>query len=109
MPLCLECSAPIAPSTRGHAKRFCSVACGKAFNNRRATRGALLYDLFRSMRRDRATAKAENIWTEMCRLELAWNDEDGGRRTWKPAKMALSDIDALDVKPTTNLYLKEPT
>lgn len=106
---CLECSIPIQPSTRGRAKRFCSVACGKAFNNRRATRGALLYDLFRAVRRDRKTAQDQGVWTEMCRLELAWNDEDAGRRTYKPVRMALADIEALDIKPTTNLYLKEAT
>lgn len=53
-------------------------------------RGAELYDLFRAMRRERDAAKAMNIWTELCRLELNWQQEDEkqrpGRRSYmKPA------------------------
>lgn len=103
---CLECSTPLTKSTRGKPRRFCSSACSQKFNNRRASRGMILYDLFRAMRRDRADAKALGIWTEMCRLELAWNDEDGGARTWKPARMALADIEDADIRPRTNIYLK---
>lgn len=105
---CLECSAPLTPSRRGNPRRFCSAQCSKTFENRRRSRGAALYDLFRVMRRERDTAKRLNIWTEMCRLELSWNDRDEGKRTWKPAMMALEDIAYHHPLPTTNLYEKAP-
>lgn len=107
MPACLECSAPLTPSRRGQAKRFCCKDHAVKFQNRRMTRGALLYDLFREHRRNRSKAYAMKLMTEMCRLELSWNDEDAGRKTWKPAEMALADIAAIDRPPTTNLYLRE--
>jgi hypothetical protein len=104
---CLNCPNPCAPAKpRGPAPRFCSIECRKDFNNMRMVRGALIYDLFRIMRRERDIAKRDNLWTEMCRLELSWNDQDKGARRWKSAEMALADIVALDRPPTTNLYLK---
>lgn len=106
---CLECDARLTPSKRGQAKRFCCPAHAKAFNNIALKRGAQAYHLIRAMRRDRADAKRLNIWTELCRLELAWEDEDraAGRvtKSYKPPEMALMDIAALErCTPTTNLY-----
>ena len=108
-PRCLEClTEPLPEAKRGSKRRFCSDKCSKIFNNRRMVRGAILYDLFRINRRERDKAKQSGIWNAMCRLELSWNDEDAGRKTWKPAEMALADIEALDRRPTTNLWIKEP-
>lgn len=107
--ICLECSAPFTGYAKGRVpQRFCGRACARKFNHRRESRGALAYDLLRIMRRERDVASKLNIWTELCRVELSWNDEDAGRKTWKPAEMALADIEALDRRPSTNLYIKEP-
>ncbi len=89
---CQECGNPI--SGRRKPALFCSPVCRQVFNNRRMQRGAELYDLFRALRRERSEAKALNIWTEICRLELNWQIEDEkvrpGRRSYMPPKKALA-------------------
>lgn len=92
---CLECGNALT-ATRQPGRLFCSTACRQAFNNRRMQRGAEIYDLFRALRRERAEAKRLNIWTEICRLELAWQIEDDetrqGRKSYMPAKRALINL-----------------
>ena len=105
--LCLECSSELTPSRAGKPKRYCSPSCRKTFENRARERGQVLYHLFRVYRRQRREAERLKVWTEMCRLELSWNDDDNGRQTWKPAAMALHDIYARDQIPSTNIFLKE--
>jgi hypothetical protein len=108
MTACLECSAPFTAYAKGRVpQRFCSPACKRKFNHRRESRGAMLYDLWRVFRRERALAVELGIQNEMNRLDLSWHDEDAGKRTWKPARMALDDIAALDRPPTTNLYVRK--
>ena len=109
---CLECGAELTKQARGQAPRFCSVEHKRDFHNRAQTRGVHIYHLFRAMRRERAKAKQLNLWTELCRLELAWEDEDraNGRTmpSYKPAEMTLQDIAELKrCTPTTNLFIKE--
>lgn len=91
---CLECSKPL--STRRKGKEFCNASCRQRFNNRRMQRGAELYDLFRALRRERSKAKAMNLWTEICRLELGWNMDDEkkrpGRRSYMPPSKALANL-----------------
>jgi len=59
-------------------------------------RGAELYDLFRALRRERDTAKAMGLWTEICRLELGWNMEDQkerpNRRSYMRPQKALANL-----------------
>lgn len=92
---CPECGNALT-ATPQPGKLFCSPACRQTFNNRRMQRGAELYDLFRSLRRDRAEAKSLNMWTQICRLELAWQMEDEknrqGRKSYMPAKRALANL-----------------
>lgn len=75
---------------------FCSPSCRQAFNNRRIQRGGEIYDLFRALRRERSKAKALNIWTQICRLELKWQEEDEaqrpGRRSYMPPEKALANL-----------------
>ncbi len=104
---CLECSIPLTPSRRGAPKRFCSPSCKLKMRDRAMRRGAPVYHLFRVMRRERDEAKRLSVWTEMCRLELAWNDQDEGRKTWLPAELVLSDIHERDMIPSTNIYVRE--
>ncbi len=91
---CLECAKPVERPRIG--QEFCCPSCRLAFNNRRMQRGAEMYDLFRALRRERETAKALNLWTEICRLELAWEQEDQrdrpGRRSYMPPKKALANL-----------------
>lgn len=92
---CLECGNALTAS-RQPERLFCSPVCRQAFNNRRMQRGAEIYDLFRALRRERAEAKRLNIWTEICRLELAWQTEDDktrqGRKSYVPPKRALANL-----------------
>lgn len=89
---CVECGNPIS----GRLKQFCSTPCRMAFNNRRMQRGAELYDLFRALRRERDTAKQLGLWSEICRLEYGWQQEDErerpGRRSYVPPKKALAHL-----------------
>lgn len=75
---------------------FCCAPCRQAFNNRRMQRGAELYDLFRTLRRERSEAKRLNIWTQICRLELKWQEDDEqkrpGRRSYMPPEKALANL-----------------
>lgn len=84
---CLECGNEFQPK-RDHAA-YCSANCRATFNNRRQVRGADLYDLFVGLRNDRALAKEKNVWTEMCRLELKWRQEDEKTRQGRPASVPL--------------------
>lgn len=59
-------------------------------------RGAELYDLFRALRRERSEAKALNLWTQICRLEKTWQDQDEakrpGRRSYTAPRKALANL-----------------
>lgn len=92
--ICLECG--IALSGERSTKAFCSTQHRLAFNNRRTKRGAEIYDLFRAIRRERREAKQLGLWTEMCRLELRWQEEDErerpGRRSYMPPQTALMNL-----------------
>ena len=89
---CLECGRPYA-AARANA-RFCSSGCSRAFNNRRAARGVLLYDLFMTLRCERRVAKALKAWRALCRLAQQWRAEDlarrDGRRSWCEAREVLA-------------------
>jgi hypothetical protein len=88
---CLECGKA-AISTAVNAE-FCSSPCRKAWNNRRLTRGAELYDFMMVLRFDRGRAKALRLWTLMCRLVAIFREEDwnqrAGRRSWSPAEQVV--------------------
>lgn len=75
MCLCLECNGPVS-KPRDQEKFFCSDACRHRHKNRRKLRGAELYDLFMTMRFDRAAAKEHQVWAVMCRMASQWNEED---------------------------------
>lgn len=91
---CDECGGEYTP--RRKDEFFCSTPCRKEFENRRMVRGAELYDLFCGYRRERPLAKELGIWTEMCRLEQRWREEDetqrAGRRSYRPLRRALQKL-----------------
>lgn len=86
---CRECSKPL-DTGRKATMEFCSTAHRIAWRNRRASRGADLYDLFMAMRYDREDAKALGLWALMCRMGSVWNEEDkaANRQSYFPPKLA---------------------
>jgi hypothetical protein len=82
--ICAECGSEFG-SDRAHAE-FCGTSCRKTYNNRRAVRGAELYDLMMTMRFDRKHATDEQLWSHICALASAYNTSDknlrGGRRSY---------------------------
>lgn len=83
---CLECGGAMAHGAAPAS--FCATACRKAWNNRRAIRGAELYDLVMALRFDRALATRLHLWRIVCRMASAFRREDhqqrDGRRSWAP-------------------------
>lgn len=109
---CLECGVKLTPSKRGHPRRFCAPAHAKTFNNIAAKRGSHAYHLVYAMRSEREKSKQLGLWNELCRLHIAWRDEDqkSGRTmpAYKPPEMTLADIAACErCIPSTNLYIRE--
>lgn len=86
--VCLECGGNVI-TTAANAE-FCSTPCRKAWNNRRAMRGAELYDLVMVWRFDRSRSKALRIWTLLCRMAMLFREDDmhqrAGRRSWSAAE-----------------------
>lgn len=79
--VCLECGAEI----QSQRATFCSVACRKEFNNRRAQRGAELYDLWMANNYERGL-RSEGLLSVMSNLARAYRASDqkrrAGRRSW---------------------------
>lgn len=79
---CPECNTTFGKPARN--TRFCSTVCRKTFNNRRATRGAALYDMMMTARYDRARFKELSdrhfegkAWNGvLCDMAMAWRVED---------------------------------
>lgn len=73
---CDECNAVYEPAKRG--QRFCSTTCGKTFNNRRMTRGAILLDLMLTDYTNRThPMRASGTLQKVARRLLSrWRDED---------------------------------
>ncbi|ESQ82361.1 hypothetical protein AEAC466_17200 [Asticcacaulis sp. AC466] len=88
---CLTCGAALRSSSR--TIEFCQDACRRAFNNRRAVRGAEFYDLYMAIRYDRSEAKRLKAWTKLTKLARSYREEDmrerNGRKSWKPLKAVL--------------------
>lgn len=85
--VCAECggSITVKPGYRGPVVKFCSAPCRKAFNNRRMTRGAELYDILMSGRFERATHAGS--WRPlMTQIATHYRDKDkaerDGRQSW---------------------------
>lgn len=87
MPACAECAKEFR--RRAYNAEFCGGTCRRVFNNRRALRGALLYDLtmLAEMASNEAVRDDANRRREF--LLKAWRKEDdrGGirKRTWQRA------------------------
>jgi hypothetical protein len=88
---CLECGASF-DSTATYVE-FCCEAHRKAWNNRRAMRGAEIYDLLMAVRYDRHRATHLKLWTLLCRMaalcRAADFSERQGRRSWSPPEQVI--------------------
>jgi hypothetical protein len=73
---------------------FCAAECRKAFNNRRLTRGAEIYDLLMALRYQRGAAKALGVWKLLCRMTASFRAEDererAGRQSWRSPSQVLA-------------------
>jgi hypothetical protein len=80
---CDECQTPFTAKKR--EARFCCSPCRKAYNNRRAVRGAELYDLMMCCRYDRDYAYKIKLPSLLARRCSEWNCEDKrkGVRSWQ--------------------------
>lgn len=86
---CMECGNPVPERSVGKRKggqvaKYCSAVCRTKFGNRRAMRGAELYDYFMSGRYQRAThSGAIAVMTQMAQV---WRDKDtrerDARQSW---------------------------
>jgi hypothetical protein len=87
---CLECGKPHALSGL-----FCGDPCRTRFNNRRKSRGLILYDLFMAVRYERTLASKLGAWRAMCRLAAQYRVEDqatrAGRKSWRAIPLVLSE------------------
>ena len=84
---CMECGCqiPAKPARKGPAPKFCSQACRSAFNSRRMTRGAEMYDYVMSGRFERATHAG--MWRPvLTTMATHFRDADrrdrDGRQSW---------------------------
>ena len=79
---CRECGAPL--QARRATREFCGASCRRRFNNRRALRGADLYDVVMSLRIDRDKSGA--ALSLLCKMVARFRDIDRrereGRRSW---------------------------
>lgn len=75
---CAECGECFQAKRR--EAEFCGDKCRKTYNNRRAVRGAELYDLMMKLRFERPQAKLDGTWGHACALLAAYNDSDKARR-----------------------------
>lgn len=78
MRICLECGQGYEAQRAD--SQFCKRECKGVFANRRAVRGAELYDLFMASRYDRHVAGKLRLFSIMCRLAFHYHEEDEHKR-----------------------------
>jgi hypothetical protein len=80
--VCCECGAKF--TAQRATKEFCSTKHRQDFNNRKAIRGAAIYDLAMEWRADR---NAKLAFSLLCRMLSDFREEDdrAGRRSWNSA------------------------
>ena len=91
---CKECGKQFTP--RQYNGEFCCTECRRDFNNRRATRGAMLYDLMMIEASDPDMAERFELHGSAGQLIKKFQLEDladGRPRTWKRAGAAKLDLE----------------
>ncbi len=81
---CNECGSEY--EAQRSTSKFCTANCRKLFNNRRAVRGAQLYDLVMAHRFERDRAQKAGVLKLMWRMcSMFWEEDKeqrAGRRSW---------------------------
>ena len=102
--LCLECGKGHHRRNGTHPAIFCSRPCKAAWSNRRAKRGAEVYDLLMAHRFERAEAQALGAMQAINRLASIFRQEDerqrAKRRSWRPLREVLLDRPAIKTMAT---------
>ena len=75
---CIECGGSFQP--RQYSADFCGAPCRQAFNNRRARRGAILYDLVMIEARQPGAYKTEQLDAAFKQLVQRFQEEDEGKK-----------------------------
>lgn len=83
MASCAECGK--AFRRRAYNGQFCGGTCRRVFNNRRAVRGAILYDLAMIETHNPEHAAKHSFAARREALIAAWIADDKGRRTYQSA------------------------
>jgi len=74
----MECGGSFKP--RQYSADFCGAPCRQAFNNRRARRGAILYDLVMIEAGQPDAFKAEQLDEAFRQLVQRFQEEDVGKK-----------------------------
>ena len=89
---CCECGQSYGAANA--EAEFCGTPCRQRFNNRRAQRGAELYDLLMAHRFNRPLAKALGVLALINRLASIFREEDRrereGRPSWRPPSTVIA-------------------
>jgi ribosomal protein S27AE len=82
--ICRECGSSFI--ARHGSREFCRASCRRAFHNRKASRGAILYDFLMAWRIDRLAFEAAGGRTLLSRMVAAFRADDSrhraGRKSW---------------------------
>lgn len=81
---CIECTKEFERAT--YRASFCGGKCRRDFNNRRATRGAILYDLAMLVLDEKDSKEQVNLAQRRDEVLASWRAEDaaaGRKRTWQ--------------------------
>lgn len=93
---CMECNGTF--DSRQYNASFCGDGCKRTFNNRRAKRGAILYDLLMIEAFDPKAFEANKLKDRRAELLARWHEEDEAanrKRSWKRPNEVMYDTAAM--------------
>lgn len=100
-PCCAECGERFGSNRRD--AEFCSTECRKKYNNRRAQRGAELYDIVMAWRFGDGEGRINEARDLLCSLVSGYNEQDKaarpGRRSYMKYKQAKNNFNRLPGVP----------
>lgn len=107
---CLECGGDLPKRVPGKAGRkpskFCHRSCRRAFHQRRASRGAIVYDLVMSMRKFRANGATLGDLFHQASIYLNRDKEDGRQSfldyTGEPIPWVFPEADPMTPRKAAN-------
>jgi hypothetical protein len=98
---CAECAEKFGSNRRD--AEFCGDKCRKVYNNRRAQRGAELYDIVMAWRFGDGEGRINEARDLLCSLVSGYNEQDKmkrpGRRSYMKYKTAKNNLNRLPGVP----------